>query len=420
MIKYQLSNFTIALNNCGMERKGFATAEYDGESDYYSMGIRMYSAEFGRFLAVDPLFEVKPRYTPYHYGFNSPLVYCDPSGLVPEKEKNGEKLQTLYADWGSAHEYYLQHSEEVDRYNSNWFSWGIWTNHEYSIMNPEYATSSIGPTGGGRGGSTGGAWITLGNPFGEKTDYPFIGYHARKMEIDSFKCYVGGLPKERVLPFQYKAPFSPIDVIEEYTREARYVEDGKIVVKQAMTDREYLNFDEIGTLEAFNSDGLRSIIKTVNAPNMIEKTLRYPGHIENIILLRDMGLFSNEPVVINGNEVKPIDLTSKVLIDKWKLTENDEEFTVMQIIISGMEDGKKITYKYDLLDRTDLVNRISSMARTTGYTATAAVNMFADGLFSQKGVFPPENIAVKQEIYDYIFGYLEERNVNYKLSIITD
>ena len=89
------------------ERKGFATAEYDGESDYYTICIRMYLAEFGHFLAVDPLFEVMPRHTPYHYGFSSPLVYCDPSGLAPEKEKNGEKLQTLYSMWGSAQEYYL-------------------------------------------------------------------------------------------------------------------------------------------------------------------------------------------------------------------------------------------------------------------------------------------------------------------------
>ena len=75
------------------ERKGFANAEYDGESSYFAMGIRMYSAEMGRFLAVDPMFEAMPRHTPYHYSFNSPLVYCDPSGLAPQKEKHSEKLQ---------------------------------------------------------------------------------------------------------------------------------------------------------------------------------------------------------------------------------------------------------------------------------------------------------------------------------------
>jgi len=59
--------------------------KYDSESDYYAMGYRMYSAEFGRFLAVDPLFEAMPRHNPYHYSFNSPMFWSDPSGLVPVK-----------------------------------------------------------------------------------------------------------------------------------------------------------------------------------------------------------------------------------------------------------------------------------------------------------------------------------------------
>ncbi len=244
-----------------------------------------------------------------------------------------------------------------------------------------------------------------------------LGFHNRKMMVNDFKCYVGGLPELREYPFQYKAPFSPIDVIEEYTRTARFVEDGKIISKPAMTDREYLFFDDIGTLEAFNSDGLRSLIKTINAPNMIEKTLRYPGHIENIILLRDMGFFENKAINFKGQEINILDFTSRVLIDKWKLNSEDVEFTVMKIIINGIENNRPVKYTYDLYDRTDTLNDVSSMARTTGYTATSVVNLFSDGLFDQKGVFPPENIAIKDEIYDYIFSYLELRGVHYKLGV---
>gem|GEM_PF-5381451 len=77
-------------------KHGFATAEYDGESSCFAMGMRMYSAELGRFLSVDPLFEAMPRHTPYHYSFNSPLVWKDPSGLAPEKEKDQDRLMTVY------------------------------------------------------------------------------------------------------------------------------------------------------------------------------------------------------------------------------------------------------------------------------------------------------------------------------------
>lgn len=244
-----------------------------------------------------------------------------------------------------------------------------------------------------------------------------VGYHSRIAKLTDFICYVGGLPLVREYPFQYKAPFSPIDVIEEYTRPARYVQNNQLVTKPAMTDREYLFFDEIGTLEAFNSDGLRTIIKTIDAPNMIEKTLRYPGHIEMITNLRDMGFFENRNIIVNGNEVNILEFTSKVLIDKWKLSDEDEEFTVMKIILKGIEDGKNVEYTYNLLDRTDMLNDVSSMARTTGYTATAALNMVNAGLFKEKGVFPPENIAVNHDIYNYIFKYLERRGVIYKMEV---
>src|SRR6266487_448387 len=85
-----------------------------------------------------------------------------------------------------------------------------------------------------------------------------IGRYNEIMKIESFECYVGGLPKIRKKPFEYKAPFSPIDVIEEYMRPARLKENNKIVTKPAMSDVERMQFDGIGELEAFNTDGLRS------------------------------------------------------------------------------------------------------------------------------------------------------------------
>ena len=108
-----------------------------------------------------------------------------------------------------------------------------------------------------------------------------LGYYNEKLKLTDFECLVGGLPKVKKWPFCYKAPFSPVDVIEEYTRPARYVENGVMVTKEALTDCEYVQFDKIGTLESFNSDGLRSIIFTMpHIKNMKEKTLRYPGHVE--------------------------------------------------------------------------------------------------------------------------------------------
>ncbi|MEY4920424.1 MAG: hypothetical protein RLZZ431_1606 [Bacteroidota bacterium] len=124
-----------------------------------------------------------------------------------------------------------------------------------------------------------------------------LGYHNEKMKIDSFECMVGGLPKKRTQPFEYKAPFSPIDVLEEYTRPARYVENSCIVTKPALSDAEFIDFNKVGTLESFNTDGLRSILFTMgHIPNMKEKTLRYPGHIDLMKSLIKAGFLNTEAI----------------------------------------------------------------------------------------------------------------------------
>jgi saccharopine dehydrogenase-like NADP-dependent oxidoreductase len=234
-------------------------------------------------------------------------------------------------------------------------------------------------------------------------------YHA-EMKIDSFECYVGGLPKERKPPFQYKAPFSPVDVIQEYIRPARLVEKGSIVTKPALSDRELMKFDEIGELEAFNTDGLRSLIYTMgDIPDMKEKTLRYPGHIDIIIAMQQAGFFDNTPLRIKEVDISPLEFTSKLLVNEWKLEPGEEEFTVMKVIIKG--EGK--TIEYNLLDRYDKATETTSMARTTGYTCTAAVNLIAKELFNEKGVFPPELVGNDKKCFDFVLSYLKTRNVNW-------
>lgn len=242
-----------------------------------------------------------------------------------------------------------------------------------------------------------------------------LGYYNEKLTLSNFECLVGGLPKEKKWPFCYKAPFSPVDVIEEYTRPARYVENGVEVVREPLSDCEFVDFASVGTLEAFNTDGLRSIIYTMpHIPNMKEKTLRYPGHVEYIKVLKNSGFFGNEEIEVNNKKIAPIDFTSKVLMDEWKLGEKEQELTVMRITLKGKnEKGEPEHVTYNLHDEYCTETQTSSMARTTGYTATAAANMFLDGLFTEKGIFPPELIGKYENCFNYIFDYLKARNINY-------
>lgn len=238
-----------------------------------------------------------------------------------------------------------------------------------------------------------------------------LGYHASRMAVQGFRCLVGGLPVKRSWPWQYKAPFSPIDVLEEYTRPARLMENGVVVTKPALSDPELVEIEPIGTLEAFNTDGLRTLLKTTPVPNMVEKTLRYPGHIEYVRVLRESGFLGQEPVVVGRTEVRPIDLTARLLFSRWRLEEGEEEFTALEATVWGQEADEACSYVYRLFDRTDRETGISSMARTTGYTCTAVARLVLDGRFARRGICPPEYVAADKECFWRVIADLAARGV---------
>ena len=238
-----------------------------------------------------------------------------------------------------------------------------------------------------------------------------FGYYDTIMKIESYECYVGGLPKNKEKPFEYKAPFSPIDVIEEYIRPARLFENGNIIIKEPLSEIELISFEDVEDLEAFNTDGLRSLLYTMShIPSMKEKTLRYPGHAKKIQLLKEIGFFSEKTKKINNNSYKPIQVTADILKENWLLKDNEEEFTVMRIIVKN----NNTTIKIDLYDEYDQNTQITSMARTTGYTCTSGANLILKNLFNQHGIFPPELIGKEQKCYEYIIKYLKERGINLK------
>ena len=222
-----------------------------------------------------------------------------------------------------------------------------------------------------------------------------FGYHDSFEDIKSFKYYVGGLPKFPKQPFNYKAPFSPIDVIEEYTRPARMIINGKLMTKPALSGIENINFKNSLMLEAFNTDGLRSLLITMNhVKNMSEKTLRYPGHVKLIKSYIKKGTLQN-------NE------TIKKLFKEWKLGPEEIEFTLLKVELQTNDK----TINYELYDEYDKVDNITSMARTTGYTATASINLILEKLFTEKGVFPPESVSNNKKIFNFILKYLSKRKV---------
>ncbi|MDX2432447.1 MAG: saccharopine dehydrogenase C-terminal domain-containing protein [Bacteroides sp.] len=242
-----------------------------------------------------------------------------------------------------------------------------------------------------------------------------LGYHNARMKVASYRCLVGGLPFEREWPLEYKSSWSPMDCIEEYVRPARFREKGENVTRPALSDLETVVFEGIGALEAWNSDGLRSLLDSFpDIPNMVEKTLRYPGTVEFLKVLRELGYFNTEAVEVKGTMVRPVDLTAALLFPRFKLAKGEGEFTVMKIEIEGKEDGRMKHYSYDLYDEYKEETDTLSMARTTGYTATGVAGLILDGFLTAPGVIPPEKAAVDEAAFRYLMDHLQKRGVSYQ------
>jgi len=244
---------------------------------------------------------------------------------------------------------------------------------------------------------------------------------ARLSPCESLEIYVGGLPVERRWPFEYKAPFAPHDVLEEYTRPSRVVERGEIVVKEALSEPEYLDFPGVGTLEAFNTDGLRSLASTLRVPWMKEKTMRYPGHIALMRVLRETGFFSKEPLAVRGAggpvAVRPLDVTAALMFPKWTFEDGEEDLTVMRVSATGVEGGRRVRLTWDLFDRYDHETRTRSMSRTTGYPATIVARWLVEGRFRRPGVHPPEVLGAEAGLVQVMLRELEARGVRYEARV---
>ena len=231
---------------------------------------------------------------------------------------------------------------------------------------------------------------------------------------ERLEIVAGGLPVEREWPFEYKASFSPRDVIEEYIRPARLVEHGNIITREALSECVLIDLPGVGTLEAFNSDGLRTLCDTLVVPFMRERTLRYPGHAEMMKTLRTAGFFSEEPMNIDDKTVRPIDMTSKILADSWKYKQGEADLTVMQVEAEGKLGNEHVRICWNLLDYYDSVKDQSSMARATGFPAAAIGRMIVDGTVNLPGVHPPETFGDNTTVVNRLLAELETRGIRFK------
>lgn len=242
------------------------------------------------------------------------------------------------------------------------------------------------------------------------------GYGVAQLDrADSLEILVGGLPVVRSQPWQYKAGFAPSDVLEEYTRPARYVAGGQQQVCEALTDPACFEFEGVGTLEGPITDGLRTLVELPVA-NMVERTLRYPGHTALMRALRDGGFFALDPVEVNGTAVVPREATSAIMFPDWTYQPGEEDLTVMRITVEGERAGQRVRLAWDLDARYDRERGITSMARSTAYPCAIAARLLAAGRYTEPGVHAPEDLAGDPALVQEFLDGCEARGVGYRSS----
>ncbi len=244
-----------------------------------------------------------------------------------------------------------------------------------------------------------------------------VGHAASKLDrVECVHMMNGGLPETPVPPLGYVITWSVNDLIDMYCRKVTIVKKGKTVEVEAMSGLEEIRFSGVGKLEAFYTDGLRTMLYTMKGvKDMWEKTLRYPGHVEKIKLLKTLGFFDAEPLNTENLNISPREVTAELF--ERKLKRRDVlDIVVMHVEVSGLRNGNYAAYAYHVLDRYDKQHQVTAMARTTAYTASVTAQLLAKKTIREKGVIPPEKLGMNKEFYNDYVQMMKKREVTIKES----
>ncbi len=239
-----------------------------------------------------------------------------------------------------------------------------------------------------------------------------VGHAVSQLDrVESVHILNGGLPEKPLPPLDYVITWSAKDLIELYTRRPNIVQDGKKSQVKAASGLEEILFPNVGKLQAFYTDGLRTLLHTIRVKrDMWEKSLRYPGHIEKMNLLGALGFFDDELVEIEDVKVSPRSLAEKLLEMKLKKP-GTPDIVVMLVDVVGLNGARRILFRYQMLDRYDKKRHVTAMARTTAYTASTIAQLVVKKAIEEKGVMPPEKIGMNDKLYTKFMNMMKQRGV---------
>ncbi len=215
----------------------------------------------------------------------------------------------------------------------------------------------------------------------------------RMDQTDTVRIYVGGLPQHPEPPLNYQIVYSLEGALDYYTTPSWVLREGRAVQVDALSELEDVDFPApVGRLEAFHTGGGISTMPFAwegKIRTMEYKTLRYPGHVAVMKPIRELGLISNEPIEVKGQQVVPRDLFIAA-VQPMLHRPGGHDLVALRVVVTGTKEGKPSTATFELVDRYDTDNGMSAMTRTTGFSLALTGIMQADGTVTEKGVHTPD------------------------------
>jgi len=193
--------------------------------------------------------------------------------------------------------------------------------------------------------------------------------------------YDGGLPQDPADPWRYQLTFHVNGLTNEYDGDATFIRDGKLVQVPTFTELETLEFPPLGTLEAFVISGSMSTTPHTHLGRLERyenKVLRYPGHFATFEAYKRLGLFSEDPLEVDGQVVVPRHLYHRLLEPKIRAPLT-RDICVMRAVGVGEKGGRPARVTVDLVDRYDDTTGFTAMERLTGWHAAIMMGLQARG-----------------------------------------
>jgi lysine 6-dehydrogenase len=234
-------------------------------------------------------------------------------------------------------------------------------------------------------------------------------------KTEAVSIRVGGLPQVPRPPLNYQMVFSAEGLINEYWEPCVILEGGRKKTVEPMTGLETLEFDGVGTLEAFYTSGGTSTLPDTyegEISSLDYKTIRYPGHCQLFRPMLEIGLASRKPITVGGAEVVPRDLL-KAVLDR-NLSFGERDLVLARVTVEGSVEGKRRRTTYQIIDRQDAASGLTAMMRTTAFPAATVGWMAAAGRIEERGVLPQER-CVPPSMF---IAELKKRGI--RLTITTD